>query len=382
VTSSRATPSRATPLEEELRRLIALEGPISVERYMDLCLAHPAHGYYRTRDPLGAAGDFTTAPEISQMFGELIGVWAANVWSTIGSPAAFRLVELGPGRGTLMADALRALKVLPAFLEACSVHLVETSPALRERQRAALEGAGVPLHWHERVDEVPDGPVIAVANEFFDALPIRQYVGTARGWCERRVGLVEDRLAFGLSAEPEPAIRAPVREGAVLEVSPAAVAVARALSRRIAAQGGALLAIDYGYLERGDETGGLDTLQAVRAHAYADPLADPGEADLTAHVDFQALAAAGLAEGAAVHGPATQGEFLRALGIEVRAASLKKRASGTQAEAIDAAVCRLSGGAKGEMGVLFKVLGLAHPALPGLPGLARRPSPPTAEDAP
>jgi SAM-dependent MidA family methyltransferase len=369
-----------TPLEEELRRLIALEGPISVERYMELCLAHPVHGYYRTRDPLGAAGDFTTAPEISQMFGELIGVFAANVWSAMGSPPAFRLVELGPGRGTLMADALRALKVLPAFLEACSVHLVETSPALRERQRAALGGAGVPVAWHDRADEVPDGPVIAVANEFFDALPVRQYVATPRGWCERRVGLVEDRLTFGLSAEPEPAIRAPVREGAVLEASPASVAVARSLSRRIVQGGGALLAIDYGYAEGG----GRDTLQAVRAHAHADPLEDPGEADLTAHVDFQALAAAGAAEGAAVHGPATQGEFLRALGIEVRAASLKRRASGPQAEAIDAALRRLAGGVEGEMGVLFKVLGLAHPALPDLPGLPRRPAPPipTPKDAP
>ena len=345
----------------ELRETIAQEGPIPVERYMALCLGHPVHGYYRRKDPFGAAGDFTTAPEISQIFGELVGLWAVTVWEAMGAPP-FRLVELGPGRGTLMQDLLRAARVRPAFLEAAAIDLVETSPVLRDIQRERLGGA--PVAWRERIEEVPDGPAIVVANEFFDALPVRQYVRTGRGWCERLVGLEGERLAFGLAPEPAPiAAQAPL--GAVLEVPEASLAIVRGLARRLVAQGGAALVIDYGF--EGPAFG--ETLQAVRRHSYADPLAEPGEADLTAHVDFSALARAGA--GAAVHGPAPQGDFLRALGIEARAGALKARASPRQAADIDAALARLTGSGPEAMGSLFKALALADPRLPPLPGFAR-----------
>ena len=337
---------------------------MTVERYMALCLGHPVYGYYRTRDPLGARGDFTTAPEISQMFGELIGLWAAEVWRAMGEPSPVRLVELGPGRGTLMADALRAARALPAFRSATAVHLVETSPALRARQEAALAPAGAPVSWLGDLAEVPDGPAIVVANEFFDALPIRQFIGTERGWCERLVGLSEGGLAFGLAPEPAGDVPLPVRPGAMLEWPAAGVAVMGRLAARLAAQGGAALVIDYGHARSGFG----DTLQAVRHHAYADPLADPGEADLTAHVDFALLASAGRSAGATVQGPLPQGDFLRALGIDSRAATLKRRATPAQAGAVDAAVARLAGTGEGQMGELFKVLGLCAPDLPPLPG--------------
>jgi len=337
---------------------------MTVERYMALCLGHPVYGYYRTRDPLGARGDFTTAPEISQMFGELIGLWAAEVWRAMGEPSPVRLVELGPGRGTLMADALRAARVLPAFRSATVVHLVETSPALRARQEAALAPADAPVSWHGDLAEVPDGPAIVVANEFFDALPIRQFVGTERGWCERLVGLSEGGLAFGLAPEPARDVPLPVRPGATLEWPAAGVAVMGTLAARLAAQGGAALVVDYGHARSGFG----DTLQAMRDHAYADPLADPGEADLTAHVDFALLASAARRAGATVLGPVLQGDFLRALGIEARAAAIRQRATPVQGDAIDAAVARLTGSGEGQMGALFKVLGLVAPDLPPLPG--------------
>ena len=337
---------------------------MTVERYMALCLGHPVYGYYRTRDPLGARGDFTTAPEISQMFGELIGLWAAEVWRAMGEPSPVRLVELGPGRGTLMADALRAARVLPAFRSATAVHLVETSPALRARQEAALAPAGAPVSWHGDLAEVPDGPAIVIANEFFDALPIRQFVGTERGWCERLVGLSEGGLAFGLAPEPARDVPLPVRPGATLEWPAAGVAVMGTLAARLAAQGGAGLVIDYGHARRAFG----DTLQAVRDHAYADPLADPGEADLTAHVDFSLLASAARGAGATVLGPVLQGDFLRALGIDARAAAIRQRATPVQGDAIDAAVARLTGSGEGQMGTLFKVLGLGAPDLPPLAG--------------
>ena len=351
-------------LRVEIERLIAFEGPMTVERYMALCLGHPVYGYYRTRDPLGAQGDFTTAPEISQMFGELIGLWSAEVWRAMGEPSPVRLVELGPGRGTLMADALRAARVLPAFRSATAVHLVETSPALRARQEAALVPAGASVSWHGDLAEVPDGPAIVVANEFFDALPIRQFVGTERGWCERLVGLSEGGLAFGLAPEPARDVPLPVRPGATLEWPAAGVALIGTLAARLAAQGGAALIIDYGHARSGFG----DTLQAVRAHAYADPLADPGEADLTAHVDFAMLASAARSAGVTVHGPVLQGDFLRALGIDARAAAIRQRATPVQGDAIDAAVARLTGSGEGQMGELFKVLGLGAPDLPLLPG--------------
>jgi len=355
-----------TELEREIREMIAAEGPIPVSRYMALCLGHPRLGYYMTRDPIGMAGDFVTAPEISQMFGELVGLWAAQTWMDLGSPAPFALVELGPGRGTLMADALRAARIAPGFLEAARVHLVETSPVLRAKQAATL--AGVPegkLFWHARLEDVPEMPLVAIGNEFFDALPVRQLVRDRGAWRERMVGLdAKGALAFGLAPDPDPSIAWDAPEGAVLEIAAAGAAVMTTLAARIVAAGGAALAIDYGHAR----TGFADTLQAIRRHAFADPLEDPGEADVTVHVDFAQLARAAREAGAAVHGPVTQGAFLAALGIAARARALASRASARQAEEIGAALQRLVGERDEDMGVLFKALAVTHPRLAGSPG--------------
>lgn len=356
-------------LKDRIRDLIALEGPITVERYMDLCLRH----YYASRDPLGAAGDFTTSPEISQMFGELIGLWMLEVWNAMGRPNPCRLVELGPGRGTLMADLLRAARLLPDFRKAVSVHLVEISPALRQRQQATLAASGLPVAWHDRLEDVPPGPILLIANEFFDALPVRQFAATDRGWCERLVGLDGDRLIYGLRAEAEKSLGHPLRLGDILEWPAASVATARALSRRLAQETGAALLVDYGYW--GPAFG--DTLQALKAHAFVDPLEEPGEADLTTHVDFHRLAEAASKERARVHGMADQGDFLEALGIEARAAALKSRATPAQAADIDRALMRLTERGPKAMGELFKVLAVTHAGLEAVPGLPARPSSPS-----
>ncbi len=367
------TPPPPTPLAKLLARRIRQSGPLTVAAYMAEALGHPEHGYYRSRDPFGAAGDFITAPEISQMFGELVGLWCVEMWQAMGSPPALRLVELGPGRGTLMADALRAARLRPAFAEALTLHLVETSPALRARQAAALRDAGLtrPPLWHDSLAEVPAGPMLLIANELFDALPIHQYQRTDAGWRERVVTTGEDdeglRFAlapagstFGLVSTAQR--QAPI--GAIAEVSPVAIGLAAEIARRVSAQGGAALIIDYGPAEGGPG----DSLQAVRQHRAADPLAAPGEADLTAHVDFAALARAARELGAAVHGPLAQGIFLSRLGIELRAALLARQASATQARDIAAAVARLLDPA--EMGTLFKALAIAAPSLPVPPGFA------------
>ncbi|MDP4024091.1 SAM-dependent methyltransferase [Methylobacterium sp. NEAU 140] len=357
-----------TPLGREIAALIRASGPIGVDRYMALCLGHPVHGYYRTRDPLGPRGDFTTAPEISQMFGELLGAWAAYVHRASGTPGPLTLVELGPGRGTLMADALRALAAAAPGVRV-AVHLVETSPVLRAAQERALAGAGagVGAIWHAGLDTLPDGPAIVLANEFLDCLPVRQFARTASGWHERVVGLGPDgeALAFGLSPDPVPGLGATAPEGAVMSVPGPALDLVRGLARRFHEQGGALLAIDYGHVRPGFG----DTLQALAGHRFADPLAAPGAADLTAHVDFAALAGAARAEGAAVHGPVAQGDFLLALGLAERAARLRARADAAQAAAIDAAVARLTDPGERGMGRLFKVMAVAAPGLGPLPGL-------------
>jgi NADH dehydrogenase [ubiquinone] 1 alpha subcomplex assembly factor 7 len=372
-----------TPLRREIVELIAAEGPISVERFMSLALSHPRHGYYRSRHPIGARGDFITAPEISQMFGELIGLWAADCWSRMGRSDKFNLVELGPGRATLMIDALRALRLMPDFLRAASVHLVETSEALRECQRAALMPTGqapgttglpgmdrdrrpTPIAWHGSLQEVPEAPLILIANEFLDALPLRQFVFARDGWHERLVGLDEEGgLAFGLAGAIEPSLCSTASQGAILEICPQAITLAAEIARRVVAHGGVALLIDYGHARPGFG----DTLQAVSHHARTDPLATPGEADLTAHVDFAAIAQAARQSGAAVLGPVTQGEFLRALGIEARAARLKSSATSAQGAAVDAALRRLTGDGPAEMGTLFKVMAIADPRLGELAGL-------------
>ena len=360
-------------LSAHLRELITQEGPLTLERFMGLALGHPTMGYYMTRDPLGLQGDFTTAPEISQMFGELIGLWAAETWVAMGAPPKLRLVELGPGRGTLMQDALRAASVVPAFAQAIHAHMVETSPALIQVQRANLARSGVPVSWHGAIETIPPGPAIVIANEFFDALPIRHYVKNDGAWRERLVGLdTYGRFIFGLSRQAEPSIRAQALEGAIIEICPAGQQIMNALAGRLATQGGAALIIDYGY----GQTSLGETLQALQGHRFVDPLALPGEADLTAHVDFAALSRAARAAGALVCGPVTQGALLTSLGIFDRARALSRRATGAQAAQIAAAVTRLvssevgievEGGMVDGMGSLFKALcvlapGMAAPA--------------------
>ena len=353
-----------TPLFRLLAEEIRETGPIGLDRYMALCLDHPEHGYYRTRDPLGSTGDFTTAPEISQMFGELIGVWVAATRAAIGA-ATVDLVELGPGRGTLMADALRALRsAAPGVV--FPVHLVETSPVLRALQAERLSHADPAPVWHEKIETLPEGPSIVVANEFFDALPVRQFERGRAGWHERRVGLSPDgaELAIGLSPESDLRIAREAPEGVVLTLPGAALDVVRGLSTRLVRDGGALLAIDYGHARPGFG----DTLQALAGHRFVDPFTAPGEADLTCHVDFAALAMAAQGCGARVHGPVDQRDFLLALGLRLRADRLKARASPAQAQAIEAAFARLTDPGRRGMGALFKALCIGHPSLTALPG--------------
>ena len=360
----------------ELARIIARQiegnGPIPVSRFMAQALGHPELGYYATRDPLGAEGDFVTAPEVSQMFGEIIGIWSLVVWQAMGRPASFTLAELGPGRGTLMADALRAASTEPGFAEAAHLHLVETSPLLRTTQRQVLAPYG-PV-FVDDPDDLPDGPMIVIANEFFDALPIRQLVKIEDGWCERCVGnqpAPDGGFRFVLSSPldgPDLPADLPAdlpggaATGAVIEMSPAGRSIVGSLAARFQHAPGALLIIDYGH----GATAPGDTLQAVRKHEYTDPLATPGMADLTAHVDFGALAGAARQAGASVYGPVTQARFLTALGLLERAARLKTAATGDQERAIDTAVDRLI--APSEMGTLFKVMGIAPAGSGTLPG--------------
>ena len=349
-----------TPLARLIAERIRETGPITVADYMAECLLHPVHGYYTTRDPFGAGGDFTTAPEISQMFGELLGLALAQAWLDRGSPAPFTLAELGPGRGTLMADVLRATRTVPGFHEAARLTLVEASPRLRDVQAVPL--AAYQPSWTDRVEDLPETPLFLIANEFLDALPIRQFIRGPQGWQERLIGLRDDQLTFGLSAPlpqvPDtPAFRhAP--EGALVEDNlPARHAVAE-VSTRIARHGGVACWIDYGgWRSQGD------TLQALRNHAPDDPLAHPGEADLTAHVDFEPLAA--LAQAFAWD---TQGAVLTRLGIDARAERLARNLTGAALESHRAAHRRLTD--PSEMGSLFKVLAMTSAGAPPPPGFA------------
>jgi len=351
------------PLKEKILRLIALTGPIGIAQYMRLALSEPEHGYYMRGDPLGR--DFITAPEVSQIFGELIGLFFVQAWEDRGRPERFHLVELGPGRGTLMADILRASRIRQGFKDAANIVLVETSPALREKQKETLRGESV--SWVDDLESIADrAPLFAVANEFVDALPAHQFVKSERGWHARVVVANGETLQFALTPDAVPPDFVPAefrdaQPGAVFELGSEARFFTRYLAEHVVASRGAALIIDYGH----GETALGDTFQAIKAHGYADPLSEPGEADLTFHVDFAALRQAAEESGARVFGPIPQGTFLERLGIGARGEMLK-RASPSSAAEIAAAIDRLTSPA--QMGTLFKVLALVSPDGPALPG--------------
>lgn len=319
---------------------------------MTEALSHPEHGYYMKQDPFGTAGDFTTAPEISQVFGELIGLFCADVWQRQGASRPFSLVEFGPGRGTLMADVLRAVKIVPGFTEAAQIRLVETSPALRARQQETL--AGYAVEWRNSLDALPPAPAFFIANEFFDALPAHQFERTDAGWRERLVGFDGEHLQFVLAPSATPAVQllrpSPVAAvGDVAEIQPAAISILRHMSEHIAQYGGGALVVDYGYT--GAAKG--DTLQAVKNHSYHGVLSDPGDADLTVHVDFNTLRETA-GEFASVDGPVDQGSFFKQLGLHERTEILCKKATAEQAAHLRSGAHRLT--APDQMGTLFKVM--------------------------
>ncbi|AUR04443.1 hypothetical protein PhaeoP72_02485 [Phaeobacter inhibens] len=351
-------------LSERIASRIRTEGPISVADYMAEALLHPTYGYYATRDPLGRAGDFITAPEISQMFGEVIGLALAQCWLDQGSPKPFTLAELGPGRGTLMADLLRATKQVPGFHDAMQIALLEASPTLRSRQAETLSGH-TPL-WLDTLEALPEQPLFLIANEFFDALPVRQFLRDGDGWREKSVGLQDGKLSFGLgAAAPQPALAhrlEDTRDDDLVELCEAAQPMVQTIAARIATHGGAALIVDYG-----DWRSLGDTLQALRAHAPSDPLKDPGSADLTTHVDFEALALAAKAAGCTHSRLTPQGVFLERLGITDRAQALAARLEGDSLQSLIVAHRRLTH--PEEMGNLFKVLGIFPMQASPPPGL-------------
>tara|TARA_R110002110_G_scaffold129162_6_gene309259 strand:+ start:683 stop:1807 length:1125 start_codon:yes stop_codon:yes gene_type:complete len=364
-------------LADILHRRIALTGPLTLADYMAEALMHPVHGYYVAREPFGTAGDFITAPDISQMFGELIGAWMAHAWMAAGSPSPFALVELGPGRAALMADLLRATKNVPGFHDAARLHLVEASPRLRAVQQERL--ADFAPVWLDRLADLPDLPLFVIGNEFLDALPIRQFVRQAggqgkgqgeeqgRGWAEICIGSDGERFHYARKPSPDAAllidpalVDAPAET--VVEVCPAARSVARDIAGSLHERGGAALLIDYGYV--GPQAG--DSFQAMAGHGYVDPLENPGLADLTAHVDFGAVRRAFADSGIGNAGIATQGDWLRALGIESRLAVLAGKAGPEQVVALKSGCDRLIGDEG--MGKLFKVFGAASGSASTLPG--------------
>lgn len=373
----------ASPLLDHIRSLIEKQGPLSLARYMELALQHPEWGYYKKGDPLGAGGDFITAPEISQMFGELIGLSLAEAWKTIGKPDPFVMLELGPGRGTLMQDALRATAKIHGFHTAMDLCLVESNQTLREQQEEKL--AGHHPRYIDNLEQLPPHPAFIIANEFFDALPVRQFENTADGWRERLVTADGDELEFVLSP-PDPAFRFLIPEelheapgGTTHEISLSTLILARQIANHVGRYDGAALIIDYGYAA----PPGKGTVQATSSHRHADILERPGEVDITAHVDFSALKHWAVGQGtaflgpiehgkflqteeAAILGPVTQGEYLETLGIEMRAMQLKHNATPEQSAAIDAALRRLTDSA--EMGALFKAMAIVSAKLGTLAG--------------
>lgn len=355
-----------SPLAKILKKIIQRDGPIPVEEWMSVCLSDLDHGYYTTGQPFGKQGDFTTAPEISQMFGELLGLWAAVVWQQMGAPEKVQLIELGPGRGTLMVDALRAAMGVPGFINAVSVHMVETSTMLTAFQKQALSQVDVRCDWHLAIEDVPSGPSIIIGNEFLDALPIQQWIKHGDHWRERCVDVIDDHFEFVLGDQVVPRdipeAFHQTADGDVFETSPTANEVIKKISWRLCQMGGAALIIDYGH----SATGLGDTLQAVKNHSYADPLKDPGQQDLTAHVNFAAIAQAAIDAGARPWGPITQGDLLERLGISARATSLLASATIEQAKELAAARQRLA--APNGMGRLFKAIAICHPDAPAPPG--------------
>ena len=338
-------------LADILKDNIAAHGPVDVAQFMALALGHPEHGYYMKKDPFGADGDFTTAPEISQMFGEVIGAWTADLWERMGKPSPFILLECGPGRGTMMADILRGTKNIEGFHEACSIHLLEASPVLKVRQAETLQGYHP--HWHATLQTLPARvPIIAIANEFLDALPMRQLVREQGGWHER---MVSYSLMHGFHFVPGAKMMGEFPDalpGSIYEIAPARSFFVQELCKLIKQRGAAVLFLDYGHTKSG--TG--DTLQALHKHKYCSVFEHIGDADLTSHVDFEALHRPAADLGLAVHGPVEQGAFLKTLGIEKRAEYLKKKSK--QPEEIEKALQRLIH--SDQMGSLFKAICFSH----------------------
>lgn len=363
-----------TPLEKLIKQQIRQNGPMNLAEYMGLCLGHPQHGYYMTRDPFGAAGDFITAPEISQMFGELIGAWLADTWTQMGSPDKFMLLELGAGRGTLMQDALRATKGVNGFHEAMQLHFVEMSPVLKAAQEEKLASYGA--NWHMTLESIRvDSPVLVIGNEFLDALPVRQLILRETGWFEKVVNIdINDTICLGEIKADEavkqqlPPLLIPPKIGDQVEVSLQVECTVQEIMNIVLKQGGSALFIDYGF----NHSVSGDTLQAMKNHSYCGLLDSPGEADITAHVNFAEISRLAMEEKLTVHGPVSQGDFLNRLGIGVRAANLTQHATQDQRREIDAAVRRLTGKniKDGEMGELFKVIAFSSSAEIQLAGFA------------
>ena len=356
----------SNPLLPIIREQIAKQGSLSIAEYMALCLGHPEHGYYIKQDPFGVTGDFITAPEICQIFGEMVGVWLGEAWRRMGG-GAFSLVELGPGRGTLMADILRATKNIPDFHSAATIHMVESSPVLANAQYMKLRHEHDRIEWLDDVNDVPDhAPMLLVANEFLDALPIRQLVQSADGVRERRIGWNEEEAKLEFKLGPPGLSLAKgdqtIPEGTVMEQCPAARNIMRDIAGRIEANDGAALFIDYGYL--GDAH--RDTLQAVKSHHFHNVLDDPGNADLTAHVDFISLMHVAESEGACVYGPIGQGNFLKNMGAEVRLNMLLKEAPAEQGQQLALGLERLT--SPQAMGDLFQVMALTKDYQEEMPG--------------
>ena len=364
--SAKRLPQAGGELAARLREMIADAGPISVADYMSHCLYDPEDGYYRVREPIGRGGDFITSPEISQIFGELIGLWAVENWRSMGSPASLRLIELGPGRGTLMADALRAGALVPDFIDALDVHLIEASERLQMEQKRRLDESGAALSWHQNLETVPDGPAIIIANEFFDALPIRQFEWRHGAWYERCVGL-DDAGGFAFCC-PDPLdaaskmipahLQVGTRDGAVFEVRPGCRPITQEMGRRAAGDELAALIFDYGHIASAHG----ETLQAVHRHTSVDPLSTPGQTDLTAHVDFEDLARLAAASALRVWGPLDQGALLSELGLAARCEALLLRASSDQARQISSGARRLID--PQQMGCLFKTIAVTSTNLP------------------